>query len=236
MSIHLGAGKGDIADTVMITGDPIRAKFYAEEMLSNSFCYNRIRAAFGYTGTHKGKQISIQGTGIGIPSTALYIHELVHFYGVQTIIRVGTCGAIQPGISIGEVVVAESALTDSNAAYLVFGDKTLIPKATLSLLQHAKETADRLRISTRSGAVFSTDLFYCTEYPLRWRKFIEQGVLAVDMETSILYALAEKYLIQALSILTVSDNIMTGEKTSPENRERNVSEMMKLALEVVVNP
>ncbi|MBK5277690.1 MAG: purine-nucleoside phosphorylase [Bacteroidia bacterium] len=232
MSLHIGAKVGEIAHTVLITGDPLRAKYYAETTLTNTICYNQIRGMFGFTGKYKGKSISIQGTGIGIPSTALYIHELIHSYGVRCIIRVGTCGAIRQDIKLGQVILANSSRTDSNTIHLLNKDKTFQPKADSSLLTKAQKSAIELRIQTITGNVFSTDLFYSDDDPVRWNESIHQGVIGVDMETSVLYALGEKYNIQCLSILTVSDNILTGECASSVEREMKTFDMIELALEI----
>lgn len=232
MSLHIGAKVGEIARTVLITGDPLRAKYYAETMLTDTICYNQIRGMFGFTGTYKGKAISIQGTGIGIPSTALYIHELIHSYGVTCIIRVGTCGAIRKDIKLGQVILANGASTDSNAIHLITMGKTFQPREEAYLLAKAQQAGAALPIQTITGSIFSTDLFYSDDDPARWNEPIRQGVIGVDMETSVLYAMAEKYKIKCLSILTVSDNILTGETATAEERERKTSDMIKLALEI----
>ncbi len=231
MSLHIGATEGQIASTVLITGDPLRAKYYAETMLTDSFCYNQIRGMFGYTGQYKGKNISIQGTGIGIPSTALYIHELIHSYRVKRIIRFGTCGAIHKEINVGQVILSEGALTDSGSSQLYFQNNDSIPLPHNMLLVEAQHKAEELNISVRCGKIFSTDHFY-SDNPGRWNNSIRQGVLAVDMETYILYAMAQKYGFQSLAILTVSDNILTGESAPAEYRETKTTDMMKIALEL----
>jgi purine-nucleoside phosphorylase len=233
MSLHIGAKAGEIADTVLITGDPLRAKHYAEKLLVAPKGYNRIRGMLGYTGTYQNKSVSIQGTGIGIPSTALYVHELIHSYGVKRIIRVGTCGAIQKDIHLGQVLLANKSLTDSNAINLIAKHKTDETKADSELLQIAQATAHGLGISVRTGTIFSTDLFYSDDDATRWITPTQQGVLAVEMETSVLYALAEKNNIAALSILTVSDNILTGAVASAEDRETRTLDMIRLALEII---
>jgi purine-nucleoside phosphorylase len=231
MSLHLDAKPNEIAQTVLITGDPLRAEHYAERLLSNPICYNRIRGAFGFTGTHHGLKISIQGTGIGIPSTALYLHELIHSYGVTCVIRVGTCGALQPEIRLEEVILASAAVTDSAAVHSFTDRLQSTTKPTASLVKLAEKAAHDLHIALRKGPVFSTDLFY-HEDPNRYDPPTRQGVLGVDMETSILYAMADYYRIKGLSLLTVSDNIVTGIVSSAEDRERNFQSMILLALEV----
>lgn len=228
MSLHIGARRGEIASTVLITGDPLRAKYYAENFLENAVCYNQIRGMFGYTGTHEGKKISIQGTGIGIPSTALYVHELIHGYGANCIMRIGTCGAIQSDLALGDVVMATEALTDS-AAVQKFMKTATTPKADPGLLTLAETAANKLGISLRKGPLFSTDLFY-SEDNQRYSKSMQQGVLGVDMETSMLYAMGEYFNIQCLSLLTVSDNLITGMEATAEQREKQASDMIRLAL------
>lgn len=229
MSLHLRARHGEIASTVLITGDPLRAKYYSENFLENPVCYNQIRGMLGYTGTHQGKKISIQGTGIGIPSTALYVHELIHGYGVNCIMRIGTCGGLQADLQIGDVVVATEALTDS-AAVQKFSKN--IPKPSPQLLMTAESSAQQLGIAIRKGPVFSTDLFY-SEDNQRFSQSIQQGVLGVDMETSMVYAMGAYFNVQSLSLLTVSDNLITGKEASAEQRERQADDMIRLALEVV---
>lgn len=231
MSLHLGAKPGDIAPTVLITGDPLRAKHYAEAFLEDRICYNQIRGMLGFTGNYKGRRVSIQGTGIGIPSTALYIHELTHSYDVNCIIRVGTCGALQPDLDLGDLVAATSANTDS-AAVIKFLREGAPARAENTLLQLARSTANGLKLPLREGPVFSTDLFY-SEDEKRYDRSKTDGVLGVDMETSMLYAMGAWYGFKALSLLTVSDNLITGAESSAEEREKQANDMIRVALGVV---
>ena len=231
MSLHIGAKPNEIAETVLISGDPLRAKHIAETMLTDVTCYNQLRGMLGFTGIYDGKRVSVQGTGMGIPSTAIYVHELIHEYGVKKIIRVGTCGAIQPWLELNQLILAEAAYTDSTTNLLHFNDQGFMPQAHSILLNQASETAKRYGIGTQKGKVYSTDTFYHPEAD-RWDKWIKQGVLAVEMETSILYTLAAQNQIQALSILSVSDNIVTGQLTTAKEREFASQDMMKLALEI----
>ncbi|MDH4058622.1 MAG: purine-nucleoside phosphorylase [Cyclobacteriaceae bacterium] len=231
MSIHIGANLGDIAETVLISGDPLRARYVAQKMLSDVFCYNEVRGMFGYTGTYNGKKVSIQGTGMGIPSTAIYVHELIHEYGVKKIIRIGTCGAIQPELKLGQLILAVAAFTDSGTNKTHFHDMDFSPIANGDLLDHAREAAKRLSIPVIEGSVFSTDTFYSDEKS-RWEKWTKRGVLGVEMESSILYTLAAKNQVMALTLLTVSDNIITEKYTSAKEREHASLDMMKLALEI----
>lgn len=230
MSLHIGAKLGEIAETILITGDPLRAKYFAEGSLTDAFCFNKIRAMYGYTGMYKETRVSIMGTGVGIPSTALYLHELIHGYGVKNIIRLGTTGSIQRHIELGQIIVADKSQTDSNAVELI--SQTSSPAASNFLLRCVQDKADLLGVSVMLGDVYSTDLFYRDDDATRWTIPSQQGVLSVDMETSMLYAMGMKYNVRCLSILTVSDNILTGAVTSAHDRETKTSAMLKLALEV----
>jgi purine-nucleoside phosphorylase len=231
MSLHLAARLGEIAPVVLITGDPLRAKHYAEMFLTEPSCYNRIRGMLGYTGTWNGTRVSIQGTGIGIPSTALYLHELIHSYDVSCVIRIGTCGALQADLALGDLVAATHAHTDSAAVSKFLRDSDS-PYASDHLLQRAEMVAKNLSLPLRKGPLFSTDLFY-SEDNNRYDKSKTLGLLGVDMETSMLYAMASHYGVSALSILTVSDNLITGAESSAEEREKQANDMMSVALRVV---
>ncbi len=231
MSLHISAKKGDIAETILIPGDPLRAKFVAENLLENAHCYNEVRGMLGFTGTYKGKRVSLQGTGMGIPSTAIYVNELISEYGVKNIIRVGTCGSIHRDYQLGEVILAMSACTDSNVNRVQFEGMDYAPAADFSLLQSAYEASKRLGVKVIVGSVFSTDTFY-SKKPNRWDLWAEHGILAAEMESSVLYTLAAKFKVRALSILTVSDNILTGASASAKEREQSFMDMMKVALEV----
>jgi purine-nucleoside phosphorylase len=231
MSLHIGAKPNEIAETVLISGDPLRAKHIAEKMLTDVFCYNEIRGMLGFTGMYNGKRVSVQGTGMGIPSTAIYLHELIHEYGVKKIIRVGTCGALQASLKIGQLILADAAYTDSGTQLMHFNSMDFAPKADEDLLKQARETALLHNLSVMEGTVFSTDSFY-SEDANRYDIWIKRGVLGVEMESSILYTLAAKNKVQAISILTVSDNLITKEFNSAKEREEATTEMMKLALEI----
>lgn len=224
MSLHLEARPGEIAATVLIAGDPHRASHYAEKFLQDKFCYNMIRGMLGFTGTYQGKRVSIQATGIGMPSTALYMHELIHSYGAQRIIRVGTCGAIQPNIQLGQTIVATDSLSDSSFA-LQYSSVSVPDQA---LLESAEDFATKSNVSLLKGTIFSTDIFY-SDNAHRWDEPIRRGVLAVEMETSLIYAMAAKCKIQALSLLSVSDHILTGEIVPPKDREVMMDEMVRVA-------
>jgi purine-nucleoside phosphorylase len=231
MSLHIGAAPGDIAETVLISGDPLRARFVAEKMLTDVKCYSRIRNMLGYTGRYKGKRVSVQGTGIGIPSTAIYVHELIASYGVKKIIRIGTCGAIQPDLQLDQLILATAAYTDSITHLQFYRDMNEPSRGDGGLLHQATSTASSLQVPVLSGEIFSTDIFYDPN-PHRWDPWISRGLLAIEMESSIIYSLAAKSGIQALSILSVSDNILTHiEQTAVDREEASVPQMM-LALEI----
>ncbi len=232
MSIHIEAKAGDIADTVLLPGDPLRAKFIAENFLEDVFCYTKVRNMFGFTGTYKGKKISVQGTGMGQPSISIYANELFSSYGVQTAVRVGTCGAVHTSTKVRDVILALSACTDSANLVQRFGHLHYAPSADFSLLNKAYETSKSLSIPVLCGSVASTDLFY--DENDTWKLWAQYGVLAMEMETAELYTLAAKYGRKALSILTVSDHIASGESTSAEERQNTFSQMMKLALETLL--
>lgn len=231
MSLHIGAKPDEIAETVLISGDPLRAKYVAEKMLSDVFCYNEVRGMLGYTGMYNGKRVSVQGTGMGIPSTAIYVHELIHDYNVKKIIRIGTCGALQASLRVGQLILADAAYTDSYTHLMHFDVMDFAPGADENLLKQARETAAKHSISAIEGTIFSTDAFY-SEDVNRWDTWIKRGILGIEMESTILYTLAFKNKVQALSILTVSDNIITKEFATSMEREHASMEMMKLALEI----
>lgn len=231
MSLHIGAKPNEIAETVLISGDPLRAKYVAEKMLSDVFCYNEVRGMLGYTGMYNGKRVSVQGTGMGIPSTAIYVHELIHDYNVKKIIRIGTCGALQASLRVGQLILADAAYTDSYTHLMHFDVMDFAPGADENLLKQARETAAKHGISAIEGTIFSTDAFYSDDAN-RWESWIKRGILAIEMESSILYTLASKNKVQALSILTVSDNLITNELSTAKEREQASMEMMKLALEI----
>lgn len=234
MSLHIEAKEGEIAKTILITGDPLRAKHHAETWLDKPVCYNRVRGMFGYTGLYQSKSVSIQGTGMGIPSTALYLHELIHEYQVTCIIRIGTCGAIQKNITLGQVILATHAGTDSGVVKQYLASTSKNAPADESLFALANEKALLHSIPVITGPIFSTDLFY-SEDPHRYDSLVKAGVLAVDMETSMLYAIARYFKVRSISLLTVSDNIVTGEALSAKDREQHTTDMVKLALQIATS-
>ncbi|GAF65012.1 purine nucleoside phosphorylase [Bacillus sp. TS-2] len=231
MSVHIGAKQGEIAETILLPGDPLRAKYIAENYLENPVCYNEVRGMLGFTGTYKGQRISVQGTGMGVPSISIYVTELMREYNVQNLIRVGTCGAIQEDVKVRDVILAMSASTDSQMNRNTFGVVDYAPTADFDLLKNAYEEGVAKGLSLKVGNVFTADIFYNDN--AEHKKWAEHGILAVEMESSALYTLAAKYKRKALSILTVSDHILTGEETSSEERQNTFHDMMEVALDSV---
>ena len=230
MSIHIGAKEGDIASTVLLPGDPLRAKHIAENFLTDAICYNEVRGMYGYTGTYKGKRISVQGTGMGIPSISIYLNELITSYKAKNLIRIGSCGSMQPDIKIRDVILAMSASTDSYINKMRFNGMDYASTANFNLLKKAYDIALEKDISVKVGSVLTTDTFYHDD-PNSWKHWANYGVLAVEMETAVLYTLAAKFKVNALSILTVSDSLVTREETTSEERQKTFDQMVELALE-----
>jgi len=234
MSLHIAAKEGDIAEAVLLPGDPLRAKFVADNFLKNTVQYTNIRNMFGFTGTYKGKRVSVQGTGMGIPSISIYANELFRDYGVKRAIRIGTAGSINKDVKIRDLVLAMSASTDSGANNIRFGGRNYAPTASFSLLKTAWDIAVSKGWQPKTGPVVSTDIFY-SEDPDEWKLWAKFGCLALEMESAELYTLAAKYGREALSILTVSDNLITGEETSAEERQNTFTRMMETALETAIS-
>ncbi|EFG27568.1 purine-nucleoside phosphorylase [Fusobacterium periodonticum] len=233
MSVHIAAKNSEIADTVLLPGDPKRAKWIAENFLENAVCYTDIRGMLGFTGTYKGKRISVQGTGMGIPSISIYITELMKDYGVKTLIRVGSAGSYQEEVKIRDIVVALSTSTDSNINNRRFKGASFAPTVNFDLLSKVLKTAEEKNIKIKAGNILTSDEFY-NDDPSYFKKWAEFGVLAVEMETAALYTLASKYKAKALSILTISDSLVSPEITSSEEREKTFNEMIELALETAI--
>ena len=233
MSVHIAAKNGEIADTVLLPGDPKRAKWIAENFLENAVCYTDIRGMLGFTGTYKGKRISVQGTGMGIPSMSIYITELMKDYGVKTLIRIGSAGSYQEDVKIRDIVVALSTSTDSNINNRRFKGASFAPTVNFDLLSKVLKTAEEKNIKIKAGNILTSDEFY-NDDPSYFKKWAEFGVLAVEMETAALYTLASKYKAKALSILTISDSLVSPEITSSEEREKTFNEMIELALETAI--
>ncbi|ASA21688.1 purine-nucleoside phosphorylase [Paenibacillus donghaensis] len=231
MSIHIGAQAGEIAETILLPGDPLRAKYIAETFLEDAVCYNQVRGMFGFTGTYKGKRISVQGTGMGIPSISIYATELIRDYGVKQLIRVGTCGGIQDDIKVRDVIIAMTASTDSNVNRLRFPGFDYAPHADFGLLRHAYEAGVSNNLSIKVGNVLTADTFYRDSMePVK--KLAAHGVLGIEMETAALYTIASSFGAKALSILTVSDHLFSGEAdTTAEERQTTFNHMIEMALE-----
>jgi len=236
MSTHIAAKPGEIAEVILLPGDPLRAKFIAENYLENAKQYTDVRNIFGYTGTYKGKPVSVQGTGMGIPSISIYVHELFMDYGVKRAIRIGTAGALQKKLQLRDLVLAMSASTDSGVnAQRFSGWRRFAPTASWNLLKTAWDTAAAKGWQPAVGNVICTDLFYSDD-PDDWKLWAKFGVLAVEMETAELYTVAAKFGREALAILTISDHLVTGEKTTSEERQTAFTRMMEVALETAISP
>ncbi|WP_208586405.1 purine-nucleoside phosphorylase [Gracilibacillus suaedae] len=234
MSVHIGAKKGDIADTILLPGDPLRAKYIAENFLENVTCYNEVRGMYGYTGTYKGKDISVQGTGMGVPSISIYVNELIQSYDVQNLIRVGTCGAVQKDVQVRDVILASTSSTDSQMNRMVFGGIDYAPTADFDLLKKAYDTGVEKGLSLRVGNVFTSDSFYRDNMKELLELLDQYNVLAIEMETTALYTLAAKHNRNALSVLTVSDHIITGEETTAEARQTTFNDMIEVSLDAAI--
>lgn len=228
---HIGAKYGEIAETVLIAGDPLRAKLMAERYLENPVLYNEVRGMLGYTGTYKGKRVSVQGHGMGIPSIGIYSYELFNFYGVKTIIRVGSAGSMSPDLHIGDLVMAMGACTNSHYADQYNLPGTYAPIADFGLLRAAVEKAEELGYRYKVGNIYSSDIFYDERQGTpEWQKM---GVLAVEMEASALYMNAARSGNKALCICTISDSMVTGEATTAEERQNNFTKMMDVAFGII---
>jgi len=231
MSLHIEAKKGEIAETVLLPGDPLRAKWIAETFLNEVVLYNDVRGMLGFTGTYKGNRISVQGTGMGIPSTLIYTHELINEYGVKNLIRVGSAGSYQKDVKIRDIVIAMSASTNSGLNTMRFNGADYAPTASFKLFKKAIEIADNKNIPIKAGGILSSDEFYADDFE-SYKKWAAYGILCVEMETSGLYTVAAKHNVNALSILTISDSLVTKEKTSADEREQTFKEMIEIALEL----
>lgn len=229
---HNNAKLGDIAETILLPGDPLRAKFIAETFLDNPVMYNTVRGMYGYTGYYKGKKISVQGSGMGIPSIGIYSYELINFYGVKNLIRVGSAGAINENLKVHDIVIGMGACTDSNYANQFNLPGIFAPIASYDLLKKSVDIANSKNINVTVGNIVSNDVFY-SDYGLdnlaKWNKM---GVLAVEMEAAALYMNAARAGVNALCILTISDCPFTGEECSAHERQVAFTKMMEIALEL----
>lgn len=233
MSLHIEAQPGQIADRILLPGDPLRAQYIAETFLDGAVCYNHVRNILGYTGTYKGVPVSVQGTGMGIPSISIYATELMRDYGVKKLIRVGTCGAMREDIKLRDVIIAQGATTDSSIVRNIFGPSiNYAPLADFSLLCKAYEKAGSQQIPARVGNIVSVDRFYDEE--IDNAKLTAYGIMAVEMETAGLYILAAKYGAQALGLFTVSDHLLTKESCTAAERQTSFNDMIRIALETII--
>jgi len=233
MSIHIGAKPGDIAERVLLPGDPLRAKWIAETYLADATCYSEVRNMYGFTGTYGGVPVSVQGSGMGLPSSSIYAHELLAEYGVKTLVRVGSAGALAESLNLRDVVAAIGASTDSAMNRVRFdGLIDYAPVADFDLLRGAVDAAAARGITLHVGPIASVDAFY-TDRPDLYDKLARYGVLAVEMEAAGLYTLAKRFGAKALTITTISDHITRGEHTTSEERERSFGEMVQIALDTV---
>jgi purine-nucleoside phosphorylase len=229
VSVHIGANAGDIAPLVLLPGDPLRARWIAETFLEDARCYSEVRGMLGFTGTWHGQPVSVQGSGMGQPSLAIYVNELFTDYDVQSVVRVGSCGALTENLAIRDVVIGSGACTDSSMNRITFEGLDYAPVADFGLLRAAVEAAEARGLDVRVGLLFSGDSFYASR-PELTRRMVGYGVLAIEMEASALYTLAAKHGRKALAICTVSDHIVTGEATSAIEREQTFGDMVQIAL------
>lgn len=233
MSLHIEAKKGQIAETVLFPGDPLRAKWIAENFLTKVFQYNTVRNMLGFTGiAPNGKRISVQGSGMGMPSLGIYTNELIKDYGVKNIIRVGSAGSLSERLPCNSIIIAAGACTDSGMNDRRFHGMNFAPIANWGLLKKADKVASKMKVDVTVGNIISVDKFYEDVEPHTWKVFKEYGVLAIEMETAELYTLAAKNEINALTILTISDNLVTGDHLSASKRERSFKDMVKIAVEL----
>ncbi|MBT9176277.1 MAG: Purine nucleoside phosphorylase DeoD-type [Firmicutes bacterium] len=229
---HIGVTTSEaIAKTVLLPGDPLRAKYIAERYLTGAVQFNAVRNMLGYTGTYQGKPVSVMGSGMGIPSIGIYSYELIHFYGVQRLIRVGSCGSFQADLKIRDIVIGLSASTNSNFASQYNLPGTYAPSAAWRLLKQAVEVAEKKDIDVRVGNILSSDIFY-DDNKDAWKQWAKMGVLAVEMEAAALYMNAARAGVEALCILTVSDSLVTHEATTAEERQNSFNQMVEIALEL----
>lgn len=237
MSTHIAAAAGEIAPHVLMPGDPLRAKWIAATFLDDAVCYSEVRGMYGFTGTYRGRPVSVQGSGMGLPSLSIYAHELFSEYDVAAIVRVGSCGALSETLRLRDIVLASGACTDSSMNRIRFEGLDYAPVADFGLLRAAHDAAlaKDLPVQTKVGLLFSSDSFY-NPRPELTSRMAEYGALAVEMEASALYTLAAKFGRRALAVCTVSDHILTGEETTAHEREQTFGHMVEIALEAMAAP
>lgn len=230
MTIHIGAAKGDIAETVLLPGDPYRAKWAAETFLKDVKLVNEVRGMLGFTGTWNGNRVTIHGSGMGMPSLSIYVNELIKDYDAKTLIRIGSCGGMQEQVGIRDVILASTSSTISTPSVGIFKELNFAPTADFDLLHKAFHAAEAKGATTHVGGIYSADVFY-DERPDLNEQMIRHGILAVEMEAAELYNLAARYNRRALAVLTVSDHLITGEALPSEDREKSFGDMIEIALE-----
>ncbi|SIN78851.1 purine-nucleoside phosphorylase [Vannielia litorea] len=230
MTVHIGAEKGEIAETVLLPGDPYRARWAAETFLDNPRLVNEVRGMLGFTGTWRGHPVTIQGSGMGMPSLSIYVNELIRDYGAKTLIRIGSCGAMQDSVAVRDVVLAMTASTLSTPSRGIFRELNFAPTADWSLIKAAAVAAERRNVNIHVGGIYSSDVFY-DERPDLNAQMERHGILAVEMEAAELYTLAARYGCRALAVLTVSDHLKTHEALPSDQREKSFGDMVEIALE-----
>jgi purine-nucleoside phosphorylase len=230
MTIHIGAKPGDIAETVLMPGDPYRAKWAAETFLTAPRLVNEVRGMLGYTGTYRGNEVTIHGSGMGMPSLSIYANELIRDYNAKTLIRIGSCGGMQNSVAIRDVIVAMTASSISTPSRGIFRELNFAPCADWSLLRAAVVAAEAKGVTTHVGGIYSADIFY-DERPDLNEQMTRHGILGVEMEAAELYNVAARHGVRALAVLTVSDHLLTGEALPSEDREKSFGDMVEIALE-----
>lgn len=230
MTIHIGAKPSQIADTVLLPGDPYRAKWAAETFLTGAELVNEVRGMLGFTGTYKGNTVTIQGSGMGMPSLSIYVNELISSFGAETLIRIGSCGGMQPHVGLRDVIIAMSATTINSPSSAIFREVNYAPTADYGLLAAAVRAAEAKGTVTHVGGVYSSDVFYA-ERPDLEEQMVRHGILGVEMEAAELYTLAARHGRRALAVLTVSDHLQTGEALPSDQRESSFGDMVEIALD-----
>jgi len=229
MTIHIGAKPGEIAETVLLPGDPYRAKWAAEKFLTNVKLVNEVRGMLGFTGTWNGHRVTIQGSGMGMPSLSIYVNELIKDYGAKTLIRIGSCGAMQKDVAVRDVIIAMTATTVATPSSTIFRELNYAPCADYDLLRAAVDAAQKFDVGVHVGGIYSSDTFY-DERPDLNAKMTRHGILGVEMEAAELYTLAARYQRRALAVLTVSDHLITGDALPSDQRETSFGDMVEIAL------
>ena len=230
MTIHIGAEPGQIAETVLLPGDPYRARWAAETFLNDAMLVNDVRGMLGYTGTYRGERVTIQGSGMGMPSLSIYVNELIATYNAQTLIRIGSCGGMQPHVAVRDVIIAMAATTITSPSSAIFKEVNFAPIADYDLLSAAVAAADNKGVRSHVGGIYSSDVFYAERDDLD-TQMLRHGILGVEMEAAELYTLAVRHGRRALAVLTVSDHLQTGDALPSEDREQTFGDMVEIALE-----